>query len=162
MGGESPWIGLGESKGGGTVLATAESNSFPLPPCNHAGKFLVMFLNVFVSLMPSSYVICVALPRVPVHPFLHGPLKGIFSFSVHLKPTSELKVKGSDAGFIAVQALRTKVSFILSFCVWYLPFDSFPRQSLVETVSCQSVETVGAGHLDCIFISAKESLYEAR
>lgn len=32
---------------------------------------------------------------------------------------------------------------------------------LKRSVSCQS-ETGGAGHLDCIFISAKESLYETR
>ena len=55
--------------------------------------------------------------------------------SVLLKPTSELKVKGSAAGFISVQALRTKVNFVLSFCGWYLPLDIFPRQSVVETVS---------------------------
>lgn len=59
----------GGEQGWGTVLATAESTSFSLPPCNHAGKFLMMFLNVFVSLTPSLYVICVALPRVPVCPF---------------------------------------------------------------------------------------------
>lgn len=53
--------------------------------------------------------------------------------SVLLKPTSELKVKASAAGFISVQALGTKVTFALSFCGWYFPLDIFPRQSVVES-----------------------------
>lgn len=62
------WVGR-ENKAGGTVLATAESISFPLPLCNHTGKFLMMFLNVFVLLMPSLYVICLTLTCLPVYPF---------------------------------------------------------------------------------------------
>lgn len=64
-------------------------------------------------------------------------------FFVLLKP-SELKVKEPAAGFISVQSLRTKVSFIFSFRGRHLALDIFPRQSVVETVSCQSVVTVGA------------------
>jgi len=97
----------------------------------------MMFLNVFVLLTPTLYVIYVTLPCMLVYAFLCDLLERVEGnlFFVLLKPTSELKVRGSAAGFNAVQALRTGVTFALSFGGWYLPFDIFPRQSIVETVS---------------------------
>lgn len=60
-----PWIGLAESRAGGGCLSNSREQLCPLPACSQAGKFLMMSLNVFVSLTPSLYVIWVTLLVYP-------------------------------------------------------------------------------------------------
>lgn len=52
-------------QGWGGCLSNSREQLCPLPACSQAGKFLMMSLNVFVSLTPSSYVIWVTLPVYP-------------------------------------------------------------------------------------------------
>lgn len=58
---EEGWMGLAGSGAGGGCPSNSTERLCPLPARHQAGKFPMMALNVFVSLMPSPYVIWVTL-----------------------------------------------------------------------------------------------------
>lgn len=126
------WVG--REQGWGNCLSNSRKPLSPLPPCNHRGKFLMMLLNVFVSLTPIWDVMCLTLPRVPAYcSFPRSVGKGrvgghlFFACPIKMIEWAEGKVICCWIHCLCKPRGRKWVLYHL-FCGWYLLPDIFPRQ----------------------------------